>query len=348
MAAVSAVVGGALVSRPSARGASASGLHRARPMRASHEERSQEVPAVQASAGADDSSRRAFFTACPVCEVRTRRVVVEFPELVYVRCEGCGLIYKSEQVERLGVGYEDEYFKFNRAGFLRRWAHRVRKCMRQLRDCLVVTPFARVVVDVGCSAGYVLEAAKRLGLEPIGVDVSNFAVNLCRERGYRAELGSLSRVPLPDASVDIVTLKHTLEHVEAPLAGLKELFRILRPGGSLLVVVPDADKWKIALMPRLGRDLRPELRGWQHHVYFSSSNLRLALARCGFEVVHEHKAVFRRGANPLVEWPRFVAYWVTSWLGRLLRLRRELHVVARRPVAPGPLEQASALTERLA
>lgn len=278
-------------------------------------------------------ARRPFFDRCPVCEVRTRRPLIEFPELVYVRCEGCRLIYKAEQVERLGVGYEDEYFKYNRARYLERWAHRVRKCMRQLRDCLVVTPDARVVVDVGCSAGYVLEAARRLGLTPIGVDLSKFAVALCRERGFRAEEGSLSQVPLPDASVDVVTLKHTLEHVEDPLAGLRELFRVLRPGGALLVVVPDADKWKIALMPRLGRDLRPELRGWQHHVYFSSANLRLALARCGFEVPHEHKAVFRPGANPLLEWPRFAAYWLTSQLGRLLWLRRELHVVARKPLA---------------
>lgn len=276
-------------------------------------------------------TRQPFFTQCPVCDERSQRPLIEFPELVYVRCAACALIYKSEQVERLGVGYEDEYFKFNRAGFLKRWSHRVRKCMRQLRDCLVVTPNARVVVDVGCSAGYVLEAARRLELEPIGVDISKFAVELCREKGFRAELGSLSKVPLDDASVDIVTLKHTLEHVPDPLSGLRELFRILRPGGSVLIVVPDADKWKIALMPRLGRDLRPELRGWQHHVYFSSSNLKLALERAGFEVMHEHKAVFRPNANALFEWPRFAMYWVTSKLGRALRLRRELHVVARRP-----------------
>ncbi|MER2559270.1 MAG: class I SAM-dependent methyltransferase [Myxococcaceae bacterium] len=276
-------------------------------------------------------SRRPFFTACPVCERTERSLLIEFPELVYVRCGGCGLIYKSEQVERLGVGYEDEYFKYNRAGFLKRWAHRVRKCMRQLRDCLVVTPDAKVVVDVGCSAGYVLEAGKRLGLEPIGVDISQFAVGLCREKGFRAELGSLSKIPLADDSVCVATLKHTLEHVPDPLAGLKELFRILRPGGSVLIVVPDADKWKIALMPRLGRDLRPELRGWQHHVYFSSSTLKLALERCGFEVMHEDKAVFRPNANPLVERPRFAAYWLTSKLGRMLRLRRELHVVSRKP-----------------
>lgn len=275
--------------------------------------------------------RQPFFTACPVCGAVERRALIEFPELVYVNCTSCGLLYKSEQVEQIGVGYEEEYFRFNRAGFLKRWAHRVRKCTRQLRDCLVVAPQATVALDVGCSAGYVLAAAKRLGLEPIGVDISTFAVELCREKGFRAELGSLSKLPLPDESVDIITLKHTLEHVPDPLDGLRELRRVLRPGGALLIVVPDADKWKIALMPRLGRDLRPELRGWQHHVYYSAKTLALALERAGFVVRHRHKAVFRPNAPKLLEWPRYATYWLTSWLGEKLRLRRELHFVAQRP-----------------
>lgn len=284
--------------------------------------------------------RRPFFAVCPICRSPERTTLIEFPELVYVNCAACGLLYKSEQVERLGVGYEETYFRFNRAGFLKRWAHRVRKCTRQLRDCLVVTPNARVALDVGCSAGYVLAAARGLGLEPIGVDISTFAVELCREKGFRAELGSLSKLPLPDESVDIVTLKHTLEHVPDPMEGLAELRRVLRPGGALLIVVPDADKWKIALMPRLGRDLRPELRGWQHHVYFSAKTLALALQSAGFEVAHRHKAVLRPNAPKLLEWPRYAAHWVTSWLGEKLRLRRELHFVARRPLTATPAPAA--------
>lgn len=279
-----------------------------------------------------EPSRVPFFERCPVCADGRSALVVAFAELIYVQCQGCRLIYKREQVPRLGVGYEDEYFKFNRAKYLERWEHRVAKCMRQLRDCLQVTPGAKDVVDVGCSAGYVLEAAKRLGLSPVGVDLSKFAVGLCQERGYRALEGELARLPLPDASVDVVTLKHTLEHVTSPLDGLRELFRVLRPGGAALIVVPDAAYWKLSVMPRRGRSFRPELRGWQHHVYFFQQNLDDALARAGFVVRHRHKAVWRAGARwPVLEALRYGAFLAIGGLWRVTRLRRELYVVAQKP-----------------
>lgn len=284
---------------------------------------------------ASPATGAAFFSECPVCGEAAHREVVAFPELTYVRCTACALIYKREQVPRLGVGYEDEYFKFNRAKYLERWEHRVAKCRRQLLDCLEVTPDARHVVDVGCSAGYVLEAATRLGLAATGVDVSKFTVELCQQRGYRALSGELERLPLADDSVDVLTLKHTLEHVPSPMAGLREVYRVLRPGGAFLVVVPDAAYWKLSVIPRQGRSFRPELRGWQHHVYFGQENLEAALGRVGFEVRYRHKAVRRAPERASVFEPvRFAAWSATSWLWRVTRLRRELYVIAAKPAVP--------------
>ena len=233
------------------------------------------------SAAPAAAARAIFLDRCPVCEAAESTAVIAFPELAFVRCRGCGLIYKREQVPELGVGYEEEYFRFNRAKYLERWDHRVRKCRRQLLVCLEYAPHARDVLDVGCSAGYVLEAGKSLGLEATGLDCSRFAVQLCRERGYRAELGDLTRIPLPDQSFDIVTLKHTLEHVRHPMRGLREIARVLRPGGVAFLIVPDAAYYKIVLMPRRGRSFRPNRRGWQHHVYFYERNLAEASRLAG-------------------------------------------------------------------
>jgi len=282
--------------------------------------------------------RSSFFDSCPICAEARHLPVVEFPELVYVRCAGCRFIYKREQVTGLGVGYNETYFKFNRAKYLHRWAHRVRKCRRQLLACLEYAPHATRMLDVGCSAGYVLEAARSLGLSEMGLDYAEFAVNLCRERGYQAEQGSLTQMPFPDESFDIVTLKHTLEHVEDPMRALREIHRVLKPGGVALVVVPDADYFKLTLIPRYGRSFRPEKRGWQHHVYFYAHNLKDAAQRTGLTTVLDNKAVLRRrlarGPRALYEWARFGYLIAWTAVCRILRLRRELfHVVRREPAA---------------
>ena len=295
--------------------------------------------------------RKPFFTACPTCAATQSRDVITYDTLRFVRCTGCGLIYKREQADGLGVGYEEEYFRFNRAGYLKRWAHRVRKCRRQVLACLEYAPHARTLLDIGCSAGYVLEAAKAEGLTPTGLDLSSFAVNLCRERGFQAEVGSLTAMPFPDASFDIITLKHTLEHVEDPLAALREVRRVLKPGGVAFVIVPDAAYYKIIVMPRRGRSFRPDRRGWQHHVYFYEGNLADAAVRTGLTVRKQGKAIFRRrlarqGAlSALWEAVRFawLAAWV--WTCRVTHMRRELQLIAGHP-EPAGAQPADALPAR--
>lgn len=293
------------------------------------------------------ASRIPFFTNCPVCASIGVSPVVEFPELVFSRCDGCGLIYKREQQPQLGDGgYEEDYFRNGRSQYLKRWEHRVRKCRRQVLAALEYAPHARALLDIGCSAGYVLEAAISLGLEPTGLDLSNFTVNLCREKGYRAEQGSQTQMPFPDASFDIVTTKHTLEHAERPMDALRELHRILRPGGVAFVIVPDAAYWKIPLRPRTGPSFRPEQRGWQHHVYYSERTLPAAMTRAGLVPVKAGKAIFRRRLAQGVRWPAevarlgFVAAW--AWTCKATHLRREIQLIVRKPDVAGMSPSAAA------
>lgn len=289
--------------------------------------------------------RELFYPACPVCEDSGHLPVVEYDELTFVRCAACGLVYKREQLRRLGVGYEEEYFRHNRARYLHRWDHRVRKCRRQLLACLEFAPHARDVLDIGCSAGYVLEAARSLGLHPTGLDVSAFAVNLCRERGFTAEQGVFEQMPFADGSFDIVVTKHTLEHIRDPMQGLREIFRVLRPGGVAFIIVPDGAYYKMAVMPRRGRSFRPDRRGWQHHVYFYEHNLAEACRRVGLEPAKAGKDVFRRrlARGPATGWELLRYAFLVAWTAtcRVTRFRREIQLICRRPAEPALLAPAA-------
>ena len=272
---------------------------------------------------------------CPLCGETAAAPLVSFAELSFVRCGGCAVVYKRAQAEGLGQRYERAYFEEGSARYTRRWEHRVAKCRRQLLACLEFVPAARDVLDLGCSVGYVLEAAKRLGLRGAGVDLSAFAVEACTKRGFEAHVGPLEALPVGDASFDVVTAKHTLEHTERPLEALAEIRRVLRPGGVAFLVVPDAAYWKRYVMPRRGGYFRPDRAGWQHHVYYAEAHLADACRRAGLAPLRAGKAIYRRrlarGAGAIWEPLRFAA--LAAWTGAAgaLHLRREIQLVARRP-----------------
>ncbi len=107
-----------------------------------------------------------------------------------------------------------------------------------LGDEAAETERARIL-DAGCGTGNNLAHLARLG-RPVGVDLSEDALALSRTRGVTVVRGSLMALPFPDAAFDGVTSFDVLYHrwVVDDRAAVRELARVLRPGGWLLVRVP--------------------------------------------------------------------------------------------------------------
>src|SRR5256885_8321998 len=163
-----------------------------------------------------------------------------------------------------------------------------------------------------------------------GVDVSRYAADHCRKLGFEARVGTLEKLPFDDAAFDLVVMKHVLEHTPAPLRALAEVKRVLKPGGVVLVAVPDLSYWKGWLMRRRGRYFRPDQLGSQHYVYFHLDGLSRALSSAGFEVRARSKALFRAvfGWPRPLEAVRFALLKAWQSAAKLFRLRRELYVLA--------------------
>lgn len=277
------------------------------------------------------------WSACPVCEAREATSYVSFPELEFGRCIACGVVYKrSEQPDlRPAEFYEKSYFHGRKSGRDKRFEHRVNKAMRHLQGPLQFVQ-ARSLLDIGCSFGYVIEAGRRLGLESAGCDISEYAVSVCNERGYRAKVANLEQLPFETGEFDIVVMKHVLEHTPQPRQALQEVTRVLRPGGVVMVAVPDLGYWKGDYQRKSYRYFRPDDLGQQHYVYYTDDSLRLLLEHCGFEVLAQSKAVFhetRAKKNPLLrvgEALRFGGVWAWAKSAKALRMRRELFFIARK------------------
>jgi len=97
---------------------------------------------------------------------------------------------------------------------------------------------ANHILDVGCGTGTMLGYLSRYG-HAQGIDADEQAVRFCIERGVGdVQQVTASTLPFADGTFDLVTILDVLEHIDDDAGTLRELHRVLRPGGLLLVSVP--------------------------------------------------------------------------------------------------------------
>jgi ubiquinone/menaquinone biosynthesis C-methylase UbiE len=93
----------------------------------------------------------------------------------------------------------------------------------------------RDVFEAGCGTGLLLREAATIARRASGLDLSRGMLSRAHGRGLRVVQGSITHLPLPSASVDLVYSMKVLPHVQPIEAALAELARVVRPGGHLLL-----------------------------------------------------------------------------------------------------------------
>ena len=95
----------------------------------------------------------------------------------------------------------------------------------------------RDVLEVGCGTGLVLERVARVARLAEGVDLSPGMLEHARQRGLSVREGDATALPFPDASFDVVYAFKVLAHVPDVDRAIAEMFRVVRPGGHVLIEV---------------------------------------------------------------------------------------------------------------
>jgi SAM-dependent methyltransferase len=113
-----------------------------------------------------------------------------------------------------------------------------RRIIRSLVEKICAKMKSPKILDVGCGTGANLKMLADFGAAE-GVDISPQAVEFCRERGLDSvKLGAAEQLPYENDSFDLVTALDVIEHLDDDVAGLREIRRVLRRDGRVLLFVP--------------------------------------------------------------------------------------------------------------
>jgi SAM-dependent methyltransferase len=226
---------------------------------------------------------------CPICTSKNNSFFLKTSSRVLRSCSSCGVIYvwplpKKAAIKKL---YANKYYKLKKeerisgyrdyeeqkrylTPYFKKKLKQINKLQKERRGNLL---------DVGCALGHFLEIAKDDGWDVVGLDISSYAVKEIAKKDIKAIANELSKAKFKTGCFDVVTIFQTIEHDSDPGGLLDEIYRILKPGGKLLLTTPDQE----GMLPSF---LGKRWHGWEiepHLYWFSRKSLKFVLDKAGFK-----------------------------------------------------------------
>jgi SAM-dependent methyltransferase len=235
----------------------------------------------------------------------------EFP---VVKCKNCGLVYLNPRLttEAMVSYYPKNYYTHNPLIYNKNYSNLVVKIKETAKylvlDCyererkwkfFIIALFWKYIhtkgrwgligergklLDLGCGNGGYLQSINQDWLvgkkiECVGVDPDKEAIKHARKIGLKVKEGTIETAAFPDSYFDIVRINHTIEHISEPLGTLKEVYRIIKPGGKVIIEVPNFD----SVGRKLLKDKWAGIDAPRHYFEFSPVTLKRMLVLSGFQ-----------------------------------------------------------------
>lgn len=134
------------------------------------------------------------------------------------------------------------------------------------------------LLEVGFGDGRRLERFSAMGWVVEGQEVDPIAIRQARDRGLSVHEGALDVIGLASECYDAVISNHVIEHIHDPAVLLAECYRLLKPGGQLVLVTPNVSSFGHAVFGRNWLPLDPP----RHLHLFSMTTLTALLVHAGF------------------------------------------------------------------
>lgn len=160
---------------------------------------------------------------------------------------------------------------------------------------------SKKVLDIGCGNGELICMLAEKGHKCVTLDLSKNRLAKFKSRAKKLGVtqiqGDSTNIPLQDSSIDIIMCSEVLEHIKDYEKVLKQMNRILKPHGRIVVSVPDKEELMEIVCPHCGKRFVP--RGHLHS--FDKNKLFSRMNHCEFNVKYSHvgasiisKIIYRR------------------------------------------------------
>lgn len=233
---------------------------------------------------------------CPACGSRHARPLFRGSDRLYgttdrdfsvIECSGCRLLrmHPWPTVAELQQYYPDTYWFAPRENSVSRMEEAYRRFV--LGDHVrfvagAIRPEGGPVLDVGCGGALFGRLLREKGYRVFGLDFSRQAAEVAlKQNGVAVVPGLLSSAPFKDGSFNAITMFHVLEHLYDPGAYIEAAWRLLKPGGRLIVQVPNAASWQFLFFGEHWNGLDVP----RHLIDFRASDIRSLLQQKRLEVL---------------------------------------------------------------
>ncbi len=220
---------------------------------------------------------------CPLCQAKDYTIVYSKPTFRFVRCNECGVLYQNPRPknEFIQNRYDDNYFQYeieNQKNFFQLQ-------LKTFEDCKIeklVNGFEKKrILDIGCATGLLLNHLKQKGAHVYGVEICTQSCRYAYEN-FNLTLynGTIENAHYESNYFDIVHFSHLIEHLEDPINFMKEIYRITKKDGYVLITTPREDSFWSRFFGLKWRSLIPD-----HLILFSRQHLESLIKISGFNPI---------------------------------------------------------------
>jgi ubiquinone/menaquinone biosynthesis C-methylase UbiE len=141
------------------------------------------------------------------------------------------------------------------------------------------------LLDGGCGTGHFTTIAMNRNAKVTAIDLANKLVAITKDKNPKcnAVTGSLLELPFPDSHFDYVISSDVIEHTTDPYLAVKELIRVLKPGGKICITVPNKTFWFFSLKIAEVFKLR-KYQGYENWLYYY--RFKRFLSQNDIELIH--------------------------------------------------------------